>query len=112
MMKTPKLLAGIILLAAAHSISADTYPYERAGIISNIHADDGIVVIQDVSYRVTSYTTVHEDGNKKLGAEFLREGQAVGFTSSQSGNRPQIKEIWILDEMPDDMTLINKDMDE
>ena len=111
-MKTSTLLVGIMLFTGTYSVSADTYPYERAGIINSIHADNRIVVIQDVSYRITSYTTVYEDGNKKLGPEFLSEGQAVGFNSSQNGNRPQIREIWILDEMPDDMSRINTDRDE
>lgn len=92
------LLPGALLQAADP-------PYQHTGMVNSVYPDDNRVVINDRSFRIAPYVTVHAD-SMLVGLHYMPESGPVGFSLElQPGGERMINEVWVLDSLPKDRAL-------
>jgi hypothetical protein len=98
------------LLVGSVGGAAAALPFERHGVIDWLSAHDGLIVINDATYGLSSTARVHASLGKAKGAKerqeepeaghisLLRPGMHIGFRvdGEGPGRRGRIVEAWIL----------------
>jgi len=99
-MKKTLLLSLVIAYAFASTAIAVTLPgyypaegFQRTGKVDAVYADEGRIVIGDISYQISDSVIVRSLSSKNDSLLRVRKGRLVGFRTS--GGRV-IEEVWLL----------------
>jgi len=97
-----RTLSLILVIAFAFTGSAfaqslpSHYPdkgFQRTGIVDAVIADEGRIVIDDISYTISAAAVVHSRSSSNDSMARLRKGRLVGF---KTVGGDVIKEFWLL----------------
>jgi opacity protein-like surface antigen len=94
------LLVAVIACALASTAIAATLPsyypaegFQRTGIVDAVYADEGRIVIGDISYQMSESAVVHSLSSFSDSMSRVRRGAHVAF---RLGSDRVIKEFWLL----------------
>jgi hypothetical protein len=97
-----KTLSLILVVAFAFASTANAanlpsyYPtkgFQRTGVVDVVYADEGRIIIGDISYQMSSSAVVHSLSSYSDSFSRVRKGARVGF---KFGEGRVINEFWLL----------------
>ncbi len=97
-LRIPLLLLAWLGLGTAWAAGLPpTYPpgFQHAGLVDQIDAGHGRIVINDLGLTLAHGVRVHTPRGRSGGLTLLRPGQRVGCTL-RGQNQPVVTDIWIL----------------
>ena len=104
-MKMQKYLPAfaLALLIPISALARETFPritpdrLEIQGTVNAVNLQDGFIVVDDWTYRISRNTRIHARQGKAMGVDKLKVGNYIGFNAERgnSGMR-YVHEIWIL----------------
>ena len=79
------------------AITARDIVYTSVGVIDDVRVDEGVIIIDDLLYRITPYAKIHSNSRYPgvFVAQSLGPGMIVGMNSVSGG---LIDELWLLDK--------------
>lgn len=82
-----------IAIAARLPSHYPTQGFENTGVVDVVYAEENRIVINDISYQISSSVAVHSLSSNKASLTRVRKGAHVAF---RLGKNEVIEEFWLL----------------
>lgn len=88
------IIGMVVLSINSINIFAEDYPYTRTGVINDARIDEGVIIIDDITYRIAPYAKIHSNSKYPdvYTARNLGPNMIVGMNPGGI-----IEELWLLD---------------
>ncbi len=96
---TTPLLALLLMVGAFPAHAERQKSFEFYGEVNSYDRRAGLLVVEDLVFRISEKTRVHKHKRHKAVLGDIRRGEKVGFNPRRGGgdaSAPHIDEIWIL----------------